>query len=55
VHVANVGKAEKTAFVNCNLPAWLRNEEMLDRRFSQRLTSGKKTIVGFVRLRGKPR
>ena len=54
--MAKVGKAENTAFVNCNLPAWFKKNEMLDRRHSQRLTRGKKSATaGSVKLKGNPR
>jgi hypothetical protein len=40
VHIAKVGRAEKTALVSSNLPAWLRKEEMFARRLSHLVTKG---------------
>jgi len=51
-----VGKALRTTFVICNLPAWLKRDETITNLLSYLDTRGQKSAtVGFVRLRGKPR
>jgi len=56
VHMAKVGRAEKTAFVNSNLPAWLKKEEMLMSLLSHLLTKGHKSAtVGLEMLSGRPK
>jgi hypothetical protein len=56
VHMIKVGRAEKTAFVNSNLPAWLKKEEMLMSLLSHLLTKGQKSAnVGLEMLSGRPK
>lgn len=56
VLMQNVGNAENTELVNCNLPAWLRNVEVAANLLSHVLTSGEKSMtLGLVRLKGSPK
>jgi hypothetical protein len=54
--MAKVGRAENTAFVSSNLPAWLRKDEILISLLSHLLIKGQKSATsGFEMLSGRPR
>jgi len=56
VLMEKVGRAEKTEFVSCNLPACERKIDVLTNLLSHLLTIGKNSSTfGFVRPRGSPR
>ena len=56
VHIAKVGKAEITEFVNSRRPAWLKKEDAATSLLSHLDTKGEKsTILGFVKPRDRPR
>jgi hypothetical protein len=56
VLIQKVGKAEKTEFVNCSLPAWLRKVEVAANLLSHLFTNEEKSITfGLVKLSGRPR
>jgi len=56
VYMAKVGRAENTAFVSSNLPAWLRKDEILISLLSHLLIKGQKSATsGFEMLSGRPR
>jgi hypothetical protein len=56
VPMQKVGNAEKTEFVNSNLPAWLRKVDVATNLLSNLFTRGEKSMtLGLVRLKGSPR
>jgi len=56
VHIAKVGSAGMSKFINWSLPAWLRKKDAATSLLSHLLTKGEKSIIlGFCNPRGKPR
>jgi hypothetical protein len=54
-HIKKVGSEEKTALVSSSLPAWFKNDEMLESLLSHLVTSGRNSYTfGFVKPKGKP-
>jgi hypothetical protein len=55
-HIAYVGREDKTELTSCNLPAWVRRDEIAIRCLSALSIKGAKcSIFGFVLPIGRPR